>query len=216
MIFSKYKSILFDCDGVVLNSNIIKSEGFFEATKPYGSLKAKKLLKYHIKNGGISRYVKFRYFIKEILKKKPLKKEINNLSQQYSKIIYDKLLNCEVAKGIIDLKKNSINNRWFIVSGSDQKEIRKIFKEKSISHFFNGGIYGSPDNKFEIIESNLINKKIKRPALFLGDNPIDYEVASMFNFDFIFIYEWTEYSKWKSFCLKNKIKFVKNIGKLNE
>ena len=32
MIFSKYKSILFDCDGVVLNSNIIKSEGFFEAT----------------------------------------------------------------------------------------------------------------------------------------------------------------------------------------
>ena len=68
-------------------------------------IKSKKVAKVPYKKWGISRYVKFRYFIKEILKKKPLKKEINNLSQQYSKIIYDKLLNCEVAKGIIDLKK---------------------------------------------------------------------------------------------------------------
>ena len=50
----KYKSIIFDCDGVLLNSNNIKSQAFFEIGKNFGEDKGKALLKYHRANGGIS------------------------------------------------------------------------------------------------------------------------------------------------------------------
>ena len=36
----KYSTIVFDCDGVILNSNKIKTDAFFNATIKYGQEKA--------------------------------------------------------------------------------------------------------------------------------------------------------------------------------
>ena len=51
-----YSNFLFDCDGVLLNSNSIKSQGFLYAAAEYGQEKAQELLAFHKLNGGISRY----------------------------------------------------------------------------------------------------------------------------------------------------------------
>ena len=61
---SKYQTLIFDCDGVLLNSNKIKTEAFYEVTKPYGDEAAQTLKNYHILNGGVSRYQKFDFFLK--------------------------------------------------------------------------------------------------------------------------------------------------------
>ena len=63
-----YDTFVFDCDGVILNSNEYKSEAFFKSTLKYGKENAKNL-RYHIKNGGISRNIKFKYFLKQFSKK---------------------------------------------------------------------------------------------------------------------------------------------------
>ena len=70
-----YKSFIFDCDGVILNSNKIKSNAFYEVASKYGKKEAKKLVNYHINNGGISRYKKFEYFSNNILLDKTYNKE---------------------------------------------------------------------------------------------------------------------------------------------
>ena len=67
MNFRKYKSIVFDCDGVILNTNKIKTEGFRVSTKNYKNEYVELLVKYHLLNGGISRFRKFEYFLDEIL-----------------------------------------------------------------------------------------------------------------------------------------------------
>ena len=59
MQFNDIKSIVFDCDGVVLNSNKLKTQAFYNAALPYGEKAAIALVSYHIKNGGISRNHKF-------------------------------------------------------------------------------------------------------------------------------------------------------------
>ena len=59
----EYNNIFFDCDGVILNSNSLKSDAFLFAVDSYGKNYAKKLLKYHQENGGISRYEKFKFFL---------------------------------------------------------------------------------------------------------------------------------------------------------
>ena len=46
-----YDTFVFDCDGVILNSNNYKSEAFFKSTLKYGKENAKKFKNYHIKNG---------------------------------------------------------------------------------------------------------------------------------------------------------------------
>ena len=55
---NKYDCFIFDCDGVILDSNKIKTEAFFSLALPYGKGIAKLLVDYHTQNGGISRYLK--------------------------------------------------------------------------------------------------------------------------------------------------------------
>ena len=61
-----YKNLIFDCDGIILNSNKIKTEAFKEVVYHYGNEAAEELVKFHVMNGGISRYEKFNYFFETI------------------------------------------------------------------------------------------------------------------------------------------------------
>ena len=63
MKITDYKTIVFDCDGVVLDSNKIKTQAFFNSAISYGEIKAQELVNYHIERGGVSRYKKFEWFI---------------------------------------------------------------------------------------------------------------------------------------------------------
>ena len=65
---SNINSIVFDCDGVLLNSNKIKTQAFYKCALPYGEKYATMLADYHIENGGISRNYKFKYLTIFILR----------------------------------------------------------------------------------------------------------------------------------------------------
>ena len=62
----KYTTIVFDCDGVILDSNVVKTEAYFRTAKNLGAsdAQAQQLVDYHIKLGGISRYHKFDWYKK--------------------------------------------------------------------------------------------------------------------------------------------------------
>ena len=68
-----YSHLFFDCDGVILNSNKIKTDAFYKLALNLGELKAEQLVNYHLENGGISRYEKIKFFQKNILKNTNIK-----------------------------------------------------------------------------------------------------------------------------------------------
>ena len=191
---------------MLLNSNKIKSKAFYNVALPYGEKFAQALLTYHIKNGGISRYHKFEYFLNQIMPQKFDKPSLEDLLRAYAIEVYDGLLKCEVAEGISEFRKASSNEKWIIVSGGDQTELRDVFKIRKIHSLFDGGIFGSPQTKFEIIAHELMMDSIIKPVLMLGDSRLDHEVANNFGFDFVFVYKWTEFEEWKTYVSKNKIK----------
>ena len=77
-----------------------------------------------------------------------------SLLTNYSNECKERLYKSEVADNLEKLKTITNEIPWIIVSGSDQKELRDVFEYKNLSKYFNGGIFGSPENKFDIIKLN--------------------------------------------------------------
>ena len=66
---NQYKTFIFDCDGVILNSNDIKTKSFKNTLGEFNKFAVEEFISYHKNNGGISRYEKIKYFLKEIIPK---------------------------------------------------------------------------------------------------------------------------------------------------
>ncbi|EHK61846.1 HAD family hydrolase, partial [Halomonas sp. GFAJ-1] len=133
---SKYKTLIFDCDGVILNSNNVKTNAFYKVALPYGEVAAQKLVDYHVLNGGVSRYKKFEFFIDSIVKDLQSGPSLEELLTAYAMEVRDGLLKCEVAHGLSELRALTSKARWLVVSGGDQEELRTIFLERGLLSFF--------------------------------------------------------------------------------
>lgn len=212
----KYNSFIFDCDGVILDSNRIKTGAFYSTALPYGEAAANSFVEYHVNNGGISRYKKFRYFLTEILRRNIDNSELENLIDQYAERVSNDLMTCPIAERIPDVRRAYQHARWFIVSGGDQDELRSVFARRNISHYFDGGIYGSPDQKEEILSREINSGNITLPALFLGDSLYDYKAASSVGMDFIFVSGWTEVKEWMDYQCRHGFPHIDRIADLVE
>ncbi len=187
-----YKTIVFDCDGVVLNSNQIKTKAFYHVALAYGEVAAQTFVEYHVANGGVSRYEKFSFLLENIVPKVILGHGLDELLESYACKVRKGLLECEVANDLLSLRARTARARWLVVSGGDQNELRDIFELRNLTHLFDGGIFGSPDNKDVILERELRGGNVRQPALFLGDSMYDYEAAKHAGLDFVFLSDWSE------------------------
>lgn len=199
---TSYATLVFDCDGVVLNSNEVKTQSFYEAALPYGEPAANALVAYHTANGGISRYKKFAHFIDNLV---PVlgghsRPDLDQLLAHYATGVRQGLLTCEVAPALRALREATPEARWLIVSGGDQSELREVFTARALATLFDGGIYGSPDTKDEILRRELSLGNICMPALFIGDSKYDYRAANAAGLDFVFLTGWSEVENCEAWC----------------
>ena len=173
------KTILWDFDGVILDSMKIRDWGFEEIFKSFEKDKVTLLLAYHRKNGGLSRYVKIRYFYEIILGEQITEQEVQKYANAFSLLMKKELIN---PKNLIEdslnfIKENHKKYNFHIVSGSDQNELRYLCQELKITHFFNS-IYGSPVLKNKLVKDLLKANKYKLDEVCLiGDSINDYEAA---------------------------------------
>lgn len=211
---TNYKTIIFDCDGVILNSNKIKIDVFYDVAIDFGASheEALALVDYHVQFGGVSRYKKFDYFLREILKQGAKAESMSSLLSSFTSKAKAALATCEVSPFLAELRKKTYLAGWMVVSGSDQTELREILKLRNIDSLFDAGIFGSPDNKEQIIERELNCNNIKTPALFIGDSRYDHVASTKAHLSFTFLYGWTDFKEWDSYCDENRVKAFENLG----
>jgi phosphoglycolate phosphatase-like HAD superfamily hydrolase len=205
------KTLVFDCDGVILDSNRIKTEAFGHVAMQFGADAAEELVRFHVQHGGVSRYRKFEYLLVNILRRESDATEIESLARQYGLHVRDQLLLCPMTLGLKELRKATHHANWMVVSGGDQAELQYIFAERGLTSLFNRGIHGSPATKDEILSREIASRRLELPALFLGDSRYDHEAARRAGLDFIFIHQWTEFSGWLEYCEINDILALKSI-----
>lgn len=207
-MIDRYQALVFDCDGVVLDSNKVKTEAFYRAALPYGEEAAQALVQYHVQNGGISRYVKFATFLSEIVPPGVSGPSQEELLANYARHVKQGLLDCRIAQELESLRAASAAASWLVASGGDQNELRAVFEQRGLSTLFDGGIYGSPDDKKVILQRELAAVPERLPALFIGDSRYDHEVARAFGLDFVFVSQWTEFKGWQEYCQAHGIRVV--------
>jgi len=211
----KYLTMVFDCDGVIFDSNQIKTKAFYTAAKSYGDAAAQAMVEYHIAHGGISRYVKFAYFLDHIVPKYAPPRsgpDLYELLETFADEVLKGLMSCPVAKGLDRLRSTTPQANWLIVSGGDQDELRKVFGSRSIAKYFDGGIFGSPDTKNVILSRELDNRNIRRPAIFFGDSILDQATAKQADLDFVFVADWSEWIDGARLANQGRFPMVRTIN----
>ncbi len=175
------KNIIFDFDGVILDSVPTKTEGFKKLFENFPNEVVDKLIEYHIQNGGISRYKKIKYFFNELLKKDISDDEVLNYANKYSNITKEELTN---PKYMIDdavnfIKQNHKKYNMHIASGADENDLKYICEKLNLSQYF-FSIHGSPKIKSEIVKTILkFNNYKKEETILIGDSINDFEAADV-------------------------------------
>lgn len=216
MNLNQYRTLVFDCDGVILESNELKTQAYYDTAISFGASheQAQALVEYHVRLGGISRFVKFDYFLQTILGKPLTDEDMQYLLQRFAEEIHKGLLHCAMAPRLAELRQATPDARWMVISGGDQAELHALFVERGIADMFDAGIFGSPDNKDQILKRELGNGNLPHPALFLGDSRYDHEASMRAGLDFLFVSEWTEVKDWQEFCRVNNIKVIERLENL--
>ena len=202
------KNIIFDFDGVILDSVPTKTEAYKKLFEGFDAKKIEELLKYHKKNGGISRYVKVKYFFEELLKQSITDDEILEYTNQYSKFTKVALSS---PKYLIDdtisfIKQNYKEYNMHIASGADENDLKYICNKLDLTQYFQS-LNGSPIKKTQLVASILLdNNYRKEETILIGDSINDYESSNNNGIEFY---------GYNNIELKNKNKYIKNCRMFN-
>ena len=185
-MLDNFKVILWDFDGVLMNSNAVRDIGFEKVLADYPAEQVTALMKYHKANGGLSRYVKFRYFFEVVRNESVSDEQIQELAKKFSsimqEILFDKLL--LINDSIEFVQQNFSKYKMHIVSGSDGVELRSLCKYLEIDKYFIT-IEGSPTIKNELVKQLLFKYKYNcESCVLVGDSVNDMEAARVNNISF--------------------------------
>lgn len=157
----------------------VRDYGFKEIFKRFDHKDVEALLDYHRLNGGLSRYVKIKYFFESVLNQSITDTEVLEYAVRFSEIMRKELIDPKnlINDSVHFIKENHTNFNFHIVSGSDQEELRFLCNELNISNYFIT-INGSPTAKKQLVKNLLkkYNYNTEETCL-IGDSVNDYEAA---------------------------------------
>ena len=205
----KYRHIIFDFDGVLVESNEIRFNGFRKLFENYPEDQVERLVAYAKANGGVSRYKKIKYFFNEICLKPITEESVNEWAGKFSKLVEQDVVTAKSVEGSVEFLEEYSNVFDFaIVSGSDQVELRNICRQRKIDHFFKM-ILGSPVEKKDNIASLLADLNwTPGQSLYVGDSNNDLDAAKANNLNFIG--RCSGLTDWKN----SNIRFVDDLSSL--
>lgn len=181
------KAILFDFDGVILESADLKTVAFgklFEGKFPDD--KVKEFVEFHKKNMGISRFVKFRHFYNHIIHTSLPQEEEILLGDRFSALVLEEILKAPFVRGARETLETYYQKYpLFVASGTPSEELNLIVQKRGLSSFFRE-VRGTPETKPVIIR-DLLSKCQLEPneAVFVGDAESDLKASKETGIHFI-------------------------------
>ena len=136
--------IVFDCDGVILESVDAKTKAFGQVAGPLGAEARDRLLLYHTLHGGVSRREKFAWLYREVFHREITPEEMEDCCARFVSYALDNVLNAPLVPGVMDVLE-----RWhgrvpmYVCSGTPQEELQSVLEQRGLARYFTG-ICGTP------------------------------------------------------------------------
>lgn len=201
---------IFDCDGVILDSNSLKLSALrssLELIDASSSFIGWAVQEFRM-NFGRTRTNHFNTFLRYAenngynVTKKMILKAMSNYSENVVRLYKDCPIIEETNKYIENLPCNSF---IFVVSASDQAELRSVLPDKC-PILRSSSIYGGPISKTENIK-NVMNITKASSALFYGDSVQDAKAAMNSGIHFFGLTKYSADSEaLKIFCKSNDLR----------
>jgi beta-phosphoglucomutase-like phosphatase (HAD superfamily) len=179
------KAIIFDCDGVILESVDVKGWAFQELFRDYPAFRDR-ILEYHHQNGGVPRADKIRHILKEFLRKPYGDAVVTQHCDRFGELVYSKVIAVPLVPGAREALEFFKGKRlMFVVSGTPQEEMDRIVNERGLRTYFRN-VYGSPVNKVEWTKRILVHSAVSpREVLWIGDASSDLQAAKTHGVRFV-------------------------------
>lgn len=179
-----YDVYIFDCDGVILDSNQLKIEAMKLALYQCvpNHEKISDCLEYFKRNFGTSRFNHINVFVTDILvvKDSDKNKIYDELLHCYSKQCRELYIQAELTPGILEFIQQ-LPGKKYIASGSEQNELIDVFERRGLDIYFEK-ILGSPETKVNLV-SNILKESSSNAVMF-GDAISDMKAAFENSIDF--------------------------------
>jgi beta-phosphoglucomutase-like phosphatase (HAD superfamily) len=172
------RAIVLDFDGVVLQSDQIKTDAFAELFGDHPEAVAE-IIALHERYGGLSRYRKFDMIYESILQLPLDDATRGDLGKEYSRIVLDKVLECPMVDGALAfLRANPPDRPIYISSGSPHDELLHTIEHRGLAPFITEAS-GSPNEKPDVIGGILDRERCSPDeVVFVGDAWSDFDAAT--------------------------------------
>ncbi|WP_158250859.1 HAD family hydrolase [Cryobacterium sp. Y82] len=177
---------MFDCDGVLLDSNGMKVSAFRHAARREGFSEStvEAFSAWQSTNFGTSRYSVFSELLAGTFGPVPSRASIDQLLDGYAIEVRAGYMEVPETPGLRNVLVGLRKLLLFVASGSAETELRSVFKERNLSDNF-VEIYGSPRPKAAIL-AGLSKSYPDANFLMVGDAHADADAAFAANMDFAF------------------------------
>ena len=178
---SKYKNVILDFDGVILDANSQRKLNMKLVLDENLNQELSILTyDYFSKNSGVSRNVKLGKFINDEF-------VLNKVLKEYYELNLSTLPKCQLVKGVKEfIMKYHNSKKIFILTGADEEEVKILVSNKNLNNyiFYLGG---GPKSKIQ----HLKEIQLEGDTIFFGDSKYDNFTASEYKFDFVFVNGYT-------------------------
>ncbi len=172
--------IVFDCDGIILDSVDVKTLAFGRvAEKAYGQAARDKLVAYHTLHGGVSRYEKFAWLVRGEEGREITPEESRAMGGDFVAYCLEAVEKAPLVPGFAE-----VLDRWlgrvpmYVASGTPHEELVQVLTDRGLAPKF-AGIYGTPPAKAGLLQT-IVHKDAKvdpKAAVMIGDSKTDMDAA---------------------------------------
>lgn len=171
------KVLILDFDGVVIESNDIKTDAFLHVFSHFPEFKDE-MMAYHFENISQNRFSKFDHLL-SLMKRQNDQELKNQLAENFSLYIGKEMLSVSMVPGAIQLLQLFTTSiPVYLASVTPEKELFQILQQRDLVKYFKG-VYGCPPwNKPDAILDILVKEEVEPEyALMIGDSAGDQRAA---------------------------------------
>lgn len=170
--------LVFDCDGVILESLDIKTMAFRRIGLDFGQEAADSLVMYHRLHGGVSRYEKFAWLYERFAGRAITDEEKVALNERFVAAAMEEIAVCALVPGVEEtLSAWKGRVPMYVASGAPEEELKFVLERRGLAGYFEG-IRGYPPQKTALLDAIVRKTGLKaEECVMVGDSLTDMYAA---------------------------------------